>query len=207
MHQKAHTPASPTVIFRSPRYLKYFLDHFPHFMNGHLPVIVLGHAEVPLPNSPTPANYKGAPVSLNTFMMDRTFSYYLSNVLNSRHSQLLVPKSEAVEPTFDHFAAVTKILVSGQRELPHESFRNGLIQLAKQFWPQDEVSATLEAIQRMQVSTRSVTPKRSRNSPEHNVRVQHQRRAGSVETELKEAQSNLTYTYSHQEMDFDSDKS
>jgi hypothetical protein len=81
--QKAHTPASPTVIFRSPRYLKYFFDHFPLFMHGD--------AAVSLPAGPTTAAYTAQPISLKAYMEDKSLTYYLSNVPHERHQHLTPP--------------------------------------------------------------------------------------------------------------------
>jgi hypothetical protein len=49
MNQKANTLSSPTFIFRSPRHLKYFLDHFPQFIHDYLPTFMVGHSAVALP--------------------------------------------------------------------------------------------------------------------------------------------------------------
>jgi hypothetical protein len=114
--QQAHTPVAPTVIFRAPRHLKYFLDHFPLFMHGLIPPIVMGHAAVALPTPPTIADYRAQPVSLKEFMTGKTLSHYLSNVPHERHKQLGPPSSAAVSK-FDPFEAATGILVSAKADI------------------------------------------------------------------------------------------
>jgi hypothetical protein len=81
MNQKANTLSSLTFIFRSPRHLKYFLDHFRQYMDGYLPSFIVGHADVALPAGPTQSRFLEAPVNLKTFSAGRTFSLYLSRML------------------------------------------------------------------------------------------------------------------------------
>lgn len=73
MNQKANTLSAPTFIFRSPRHLKYFLDNFRHYMDGHLPTFMVRHSEVAPPVGTTKSQYKAEPVPLKTFLAGRTF--------------------------------------------------------------------------------------------------------------------------------------
>jgi hypothetical protein len=176
-------------------------------MNGYLPLIVMGHAAVPLPAGPTTAAYEEQPISLKAYMEGKSLSYYLSNVPHERHQHLSPPKPHS-DQKLDHFETVIKILTAAQREYPPDAFQAGLSLVATRFWPQDELSSALAGIQRLQVtSSRSISPgKRKKDSPETTPRVQHQRRAASLEQELEEAQKDLNYTYS-EPMEFSSENS
>lgn len=91
MNQKVNRLASPTFIFRSPRHLKYFLDHFMQCMQGYLPPFVIGHSAVAIPAGATTANYKSAPITLRDFLATtgRTFHLYLSNIRDDCHTSAI----------------------------------------------------------------------------------------------------------------------
>jgi hypothetical protein len=126
-------------------------------MNGYLPLMVMGHAAVPLPAGPTQAAYEEQPITLKAYMEGKSLSYYLSNVPHQRH-QLLSPPKQHSDQKLDHFETVIKILTAAQQEYSAESFRAGLSLVATRFWPHDEISSALAGIQRMQVSSsRSVS--------------------------------------------------
>jgi hypothetical protein len=196
MNQKANTLASPTFIFRSPKCLKYFLDHFQHFMDGHLPPFIVGHAEVALPSGPTPAQYRAVPVPLKTFSAGRTFSLYLSNAPENRHKELIPPKSSDAAPKFDHYEAISSILDSAKRDLSSDRFNDIGKRIVDKYWPSDDINSTQDALSRVRFSpSRSATPNRNRESPETSPRMIHQRRAISAAQERMEASKNLEYTY------------
>jgi hypothetical protein len=196
MNQKANTIPAPTFIFRSPRHLKYFLDHFAQYMHAYLPTFVVGHSAVALPAGPTEAKYRNEPILLKTFLTGRTFSLYLSNAPDDRHRDLAPPKSTDVPKKFDHFAAISGLLASARRDLPADQFNAGLRALAEQYWPSVDIGSTLAQLQRIRVSpSRSTTPKRKNESPEASPRLQHQRRLTSAAQEQEEACKNLQYSY------------
>jgi hypothetical protein len=204
MNQKANTLASPTFIFRSPRHLKYFLDHFRQFMDGYLPTFIVGHAEVPLPAGPTKAQFEAEPVHLKAFLTGRTFSLYLSNAPDDRHKELTLPKSPDTATKFDHFEAISGLLAAARRDLHSDQFNAGLKKLAEQHLPSVDMTSTLDGLLRIRLSlTRATTPKRNRDSPENSQRVTHQRRATPAAQERMEASKNLEYTYF---MEVDSDE-
>jgi hypothetical protein len=204
MNQKANALPAPTFIFKSPRHLKYFMDHFPQFMHTYLPPFIVGHAEVPLPVGPTPARFHAGPQQLKPFLTGRTYSLYLSNAPADRHKDLAPPKSVETAK-FDHFEVVSEILVSARKELPPDVYLAGLKKLATQHWPSDEIASALDGLQRCSFSpSRSTTPKRKKDSPENSPRLLHQRRATPAAQEQEEASKNLDYTY-FTEMEEDTD--
>lgn len=134
MNQKANTLSAPTFIFRSPRHLQYFLDHFRQYMDGYLPTFVVGHAEVALPAESTKSQYKWEPVPFKTFLAGRTFSLYLSNAPDDRHKELLPPKPPDAPTKFDHFEAISGLLASARRNLSSDQqFNAGLKKLAERY--------------------------------------------------------------------------
>jgi hypothetical protein len=207
MNQKANTLSAPTFIFRSPRHLKYFLDHFQQFMDGHLPTFMVGHAEVALPVGPTKSQFQGEPVPLKTYLAGRTFSLYLSNDPGDRHRELQPPKPLDAPSKFDHFEAISGLLASARRDLPPDQFNAGLKKLAERYWPSEDLTSTLDGLQRIRFSpSRSTTPKRNRESPDTTPRILHQRRATPAAQEQVEARKNLDYTYFMEIDDADTDK-
>jgi hypothetical protein len=194
LNQKANTLPAPTFIFRSPRHLKYFLDHFPQFMHDYLPTFMVAHAAVALPAGSTEARYNDGPVHLKTFLAGKSFSLYLSNAPADRHKELAPSKLTADAKAFDYTGAISGLFDSAKRTLPVEQYTALLRVIADRHWPAD-VGSTLAGFQRIQVSSsRSSTPKR-KNDDSETSRLIHQRRITTAAKEQEEASKHLQYSY------------
>jgi len=195
LNQKAHSLAAPTIIFASPQYLKYFLDHFQTFVSRVLPNCVVGHSSDPLPRGPTQESFEEDPLTLSAFGSDRSFERYLSNIHKDKHTDLVLLKEDSPANRVDHFAAIDRLLARAKGELPDEEFDTGMQKLGRKYLKDtmDSVSNTLDSI-----SVRDTSPNKRKATSETNDRArltEAQRRALTLAEERLAAQTNLTYVY------------
>jgi hypothetical protein len=204
LNQKAYSAASPTIIFKGPRYLKYFLDHFSAYMHDYLPPIVVGYSGDPLPQGPTSPSYRGTPSHMKDFLKDQSFRRYLSNLPDGKHLSLeeVATPSTAIP---DYFATVESVLTTAQAHLAPDQFALGIDKLFSRFKPSKEVevSTTMKSLS-LAATSRDSSPSKRQRETMVTPRITYQRKVEPLAKEQEEAQSNLEYSYS---MDLESDDS
>jgi hypothetical protein len=121
LNHKANSQVCPTIIFKSPSYLKYFLDHFAFFVNGIFPQQLIGHSSGTFAREKTLALYKGTPRTLEDFLRGKTVKRYLSNCKNGRHATLNVPV-ELPDQLTDYFQAASNLLLLAKDTMDESAF-------------------------------------------------------------------------------------
>jgi hypothetical protein len=189
LNQKAHSTVAPTVIFRSPTHLKYFLDHVTTFLQGKIPPFLLGHSEE-VPKGTTTAAYSDTGITIATFMKDKTFTRYQSNVMGDGCKTLLQPPSAHPPTKLVHFASIRRLLDSAKTELPPEQFQEELTQLVKEYLPD---SLAGELMDMHLGAVRHTSPKRKLREEVQTPRSTLLRR--TITPNKEEEQEVLVYTY------------
>jgi hypothetical protein len=209
LNLKANSLTAPTFLFRGPQFLKYFLDHFPTYMQNCLPPFIMGHS-ADIPTGPTVANYRSGPTTLTAFLQDtkdKAFTRYTSNYYGQAH-KTLHPQQTTVDPSdIDYFAPISKALAQAQRKLPSEIFAAGLRKLLIPFQRKDDLSGTLRDLQAISVTSRNVSPAKRNWTDDQEATPHSAKRRSEAFSKLRvEAQQNLTYTYYPMDTEVDSDE-
>lgn len=138
LNQKANSMASPTFIFQGPRHLKYFLDHFSNFANSHLPSVLMGYSTEDLLRGPTREDFRAQSISVKDYFLKlKSLARYISNIPGDRNRELLVHKDATAPPNFDHFLAISRLLVAAQNEMSPKDFAAEISKLVDQFSSND----------------------------------------------------------------------
>jgi hypothetical protein len=134
LNQKANSCSAPTIIFRSSRFLKCFLDLFPAFMADQLNHLIIGHSGGELPKSSPSELLLRAPVSQRDFIAEQTTRTYYSNEKCSRQERLAnyeeCPRPPAV---VDFFSSIDSLLGAAKRTLPPQTFYSGVDKMCKKY--------------------------------------------------------------------------
>jgi hypothetical protein len=201
MNHKANSPVCPTIIFKSPSSLKYFLDHFAHFVRDLFPNQLIGHSHGILAPDRTLTLYQDAPRTVEAFLHGKSLSRYISNRKKGHHDSLNETK-DTLELECDYFQGVTNLLLLAQKSLDPPIFKRSLLLMVQQFDVMDEpdISATAMHFDKVTLTT----PRRSssaskRKATEHEQTLQnrlseYQRKAEAYAKEREEADRDLDYS-------------
>jgi hypothetical protein len=121
LNHKANAQVCPTIIFKNPSYLKYFMDHFAQFVTGLYPQQLIGHSSGNFAREKTLAEYRDTPRTLEDFLRGKTAKRYLSNGKHGRHADL----SAAVEISdqlTDYFQAASRLLLFAKDTMDGDNF-------------------------------------------------------------------------------------
>jgi hypothetical protein len=140
MTHKANSSSSPTIIFKGPRYLKYFLDHASRFLQPIFPSLMVGHSGDDLPKGGTYERYQEEPPSVQDYMSGKKMSRYLSNG-TTRFDDLVTNAVVVQPPEVDCFQAITHLLSVAHRQLDPMDFHNGFEKLVRKFGVHDKDTA------------------------------------------------------------------
>ncbi len=161
-NQKAHSTAAPTIIFQSPIYLKYFLDHVSIYLQGVIPSFLIGHSE-DVTAGPTTAMYKDTPSTIGAFMKNKTFTRYLSNIKDDGYKSLILPSQVDTPTAMELLSSADRLISAARKLLSQEQFHEAFKQLVKTHWP-DSDSITSDISDMRLGTTRYPSPKRKLSS-------------------------------------------
>ncbi len=199
LNHKANSLVCPTIIFKSPSFLKYFLDHFAHFVRDLFPSQLIGHSHGTLSPEASLTSYKDAPRTVEAFLRGKSLARYLSNRKKGNHDSLNETKA-ILEEECDYFQAVTNLLLIAQQSIKPPQFKRSLLLMVQQFAIEDEsdISSTTMNLNRVTLTTTRRSPSATkRKAQEQNLlnrQSEHQRKAEAYAKEREEADRDLDYS-------------
>ncbi len=200
LNHKANSQVCPTIIFKSQSSLKYFLDHFAHFVREIFPSQLIGHCHGVLSPEKTLVLYTHEPRSIESFLRGKSLQRYLSNRKKGHHDTLNATKV-TMDTECDYFQSVTNLLLIAQRSMDPPTFKKSFLLMVHQFVAMDdsEMSATamLDTVT-LTGSSRSTSVSK-RKSSEHGQNAQtrqaeYKRKAEAYAKEREEAELDLDYS-------------
>jgi hypothetical protein len=132
LNHKANSQACPTIIFKCPSSLKYFLDHFDHFAS-FARSNNWRHSPGNLSREQTIALYADTPKTPSVFLHENTAKCYLSDGKRGYHHSLN-SKLETPTQNQDSFVAVTNLLLEVQKSWRSQPLQSTSERLLHRYW-------------------------------------------------------------------------
>jgi hypothetical protein len=117
---------------------------------------------------------------------------------------------ETSNKQFDHLASISRTLAAAKRDMSPDDFATvprQLIQLMQQYWPNTDMSSTLQGMQSISLSARDSSPSK-RKGMEVTTATSHRiKRRSEFQKTREDALLNLGYSYSPMETEQDDNSS